>query len=157
MFQRIVDDIKDSTSSAVRQASLTAIAGFALLIAIAFLCAAGFIYMLQNYGAIIACIAGCVLFLVVTLSAFVWSTALKQQHELRARQRRAKTARSPLIDPALVISGVQLARALGVKRLLPLLAIGGLALGLLASRGGAQDDVEDEGVAGDDIQRQAAE
>jgi hypothetical protein len=151
MFQRIVDDIKDSTSSAVRQASLMAIAGFALLIAIAFLCAAGFIYMLQNYGAIVACIAGGVLFLVVTLSAFVWSTALKQQHELRMRQR-AKAARSPLVDPALVITGVQLARAIGVKRLLPLLAIGGLALGLMATRGSAREDVEDNGV-----QSQAAE
>jgi predicted RND superfamily exporter protein len=153
MFQRIVDDIKDSTSSAVRQASLMAIAGFASLIAIAFLCAAGFIYVLQNYGAIVACIAGAVLFLVVTLSAFAWSTALKQQHTLRARQR-AKAARSPLMDPTLVVTGVQLARAMGVKRLLPLLAIGGLALGLLATRGAAR---EDEAVDESGVQRQAAE
>ena len=143
MLQRFVDDIKDSTSSALRQASLTAVAAFALLIAIAFLCAAGFIYVLQNYGAIAACVAGGVVFLIVTLSAFVWSTALKQQHELRARQRAKAAQRSALADPALLITGLQLARAIGVKRLVPLLAIGGLVLGLLASRGTAQDEAQD--------------
>ena len=34
----------------------------------------------------------------------------------------------------LVATGIQLIRAIGVKRLIPILAVGGLALGLLASR-----------------------
>ena len=143
MLQRFVEDIKDSASSALRQGSLTAVAAFALLIAIAFLCAAGFIYVLQNNGAIAACVAGCVVFLIVTLIAFVWSAALKRQHELRVRQRAKAAQRSALVDPALLVTGLQLARAVGVKRLLPLLAIGGLALGLLASRGAAQDEGQD--------------
>jgi hypothetical protein len=147
MFQRIVDDVKDSTSTALRHVSLLAVAAFALLIAIGFLCAAGFIYVLQNYGAIAACIAGGILFLIVTLAAFVWSTALKQQHELRARQRAKAAARSPLIDPSLVVTGVQLARAVGAKRLVPLLAIGGLALGFLASRSAAHGEVQDQAPA----------
>ncbi len=138
MFQRIIDDLKDSTSSALRQASLTAVGAFALLVAIAFLCAAGFIFVLQNYGAIAACIAGAALFLVVTAMAFIWSAAIKQQHEARARQR-AKAARNLLADPALLVTGLQVVRAVGVKRLLPLLAVGGLALGILASRGAAQE------------------
>ena len=32
--------------------------------------------------------------------------------------------------------GIQLARAVGFKRIVPILAIGGVALGLLAARGG---------------------
>jgi hypothetical protein len=143
MIQRIVDDIRDSTSSALRQASLLAVAAFALLIAVAFLCAAAFIYLLQTYGAIVACIAGGILFLIVTLAGFVWSTALKQQHELRARQRAKAAVRSPLVDPALLVTGVQLARVVGAKRLLPLLAIGALALGLLASRSAAHGEDRD--------------
>ena len=39
-----------------------------------------------------------------------------------------------LADPMLVAAGIQVIRAIGVKRLIPILAVGGLALGLLASR-----------------------
>ena len=34
----------------------------------------------------------------------------------------------------LVATGIQIVRAIGFKRLIPLLAVGGLALGFLASR-----------------------
>ena len=37
----------------------------------------------------------------------------------------------------LVATGVQLIRAIGIKKLVPILAVGGLALGLLASRNAA--------------------
>jgi hypothetical protein len=40
-----------------------------------------------------------------------------------------------LADPMMVAAGIQIVRAIGVKKLIPLLAVGGLALGLLASRG----------------------
>ena len=42
---------------------------------------------------------------------------------------------SALADPMLVATGIQLIRAIGIKRLVPILAVGGLALGILASRG----------------------
>ena len=40
-----------------------------------------------------------------------------------------------LADPMLVAAGLQIVRAIGVKKLIPILAVGGLALGFLASRG----------------------
>ena len=39
-----------------------------------------------------------------------------------------------LADPMLVATGIQIIRAIGIKKLLPILAVGGLALGLMASR-----------------------
>jgi hypothetical protein len=42
-----------------------------------------------------------------------------------------------LADPAVVAAALQVVRTIGVKRLIPLIAIGGLALGLLAGRSGA--------------------
>jgi hypothetical protein len=117
------------------------VAGVALLIAIAFLCAAGFIFVNQRYGVIAACIAGAILFLIVMLIAFIWSAAVKWQYEARARQR-AKAARNILADPALLVTGLQVVRAIGVKRLIPLLAVGGLALGVLASRTAARPDTD---------------
>jgi len=44
------------------------------------------------------------------------------------------TAQTVLSDPMLVAAGIQVIRAIGVKKLIPILAVGGLALGFLASR-----------------------
>jgi hypothetical protein len=55
----------------------------------------------------------------------------------RIRHRRAGTAKSAvhtaLVDPMLVATGIQVIRAIGIKRLIPL-AVGGRALGLLVNR-----------------------
>jgi hypothetical protein len=37
----------------------------------------------------------------------------------------------------MIATGLQIVRAIGVKRLIPIIAIGGLALGLMASRSAA--------------------
>ena len=45
----------------------------------------------------------------------------------------------------LVAAGIQVIRAIGIKKLIPILAVGGLALGFMASRnsGGADEPAED--------------
>jgi hypothetical protein len=134
MFQRVIDDFKDSTGTALRLTSLAAIMAFALLVTISFLCAAAFVYVLQNYGLIEACLTGAGIFLVVALI----TAGLYLLRKNRIRHRRTETAKSPvqtaLADPMLVATGIQVIRAIGIKRLIPILAVGGLALGLLANR-----------------------
>jgi hypothetical protein len=49
-----------------------------------------------------------------------------------------------LADPMLVATGIQLVRAIGIKKLIPILAVGGLALGLLASRNTQTDEAPAE-------------
>ena len=49
-----------------------------------------------------------------------------------------------LADPMLLATGLQIVRAVGIKRLLPILAIGGVALGLMASRAGTTEDAAAE-------------
>jgi hypothetical protein len=44
----------------------------------------------------------------------------------------------------LVATGIQIVRAIGIKRLIPLLAVGGLALGFLATRGQSGDQAPAE-------------
>ena len=134
MSLRLVDDIKASTSAAVRQATLATVAGIAFLVAFAFLCAAGFIVMRQQYGIVEACLAGTGLFLVIALIVVGVHAVRKRQIERRAAERAKSTAQAFLSDPAVLATGIQIARAIGVKRLVPILAVGGLALGLLAGR-----------------------
>jgi hypothetical protein len=147
MFGRMIDDFKDSTGRALQLTSLAAVAALALGITIAFLCAAAFVYVLQHYGLIEACLAGAGVFLLVTLIAAASYMLRKRQ----ARARAAETAKSAksglqtaLADPMLVATGIQIVRAIGVKRLIPILAVGGLALGFLATRGQAGDQAPAE-------------
>jgi hypothetical protein len=143
MFQRIIDDFKTSTGNAMRQTSLAAVVAFALFVTLAFLCAAGFVVVLDRYGLVQACLAGAGLFFIVALIAAACYMIRKRQIEAQAAER-AKSARSLFADPMVVATGLQIARAIGVKRLLPLLAVGGLALGLLASRSAAGDQTPAE-------------
>ena len=144
MFQRIIDDFKASASSAMRLSSLAAIAGIALFIALSFLCAAAFIAVMDAYGLVYACLAGAAMFLFVALIVIAVYAMLKRQAEARAAERAKSAAHSLLADPMLLATGLQIVRAVGVKRLLPILAVGGLALGLLAGRSQARDEAPAE-------------
>jgi putative flippase GtrA len=148
MFGRMIDDLKESTGTAVRQTSLAAAAAFALLVTTAFLCAALFVFMLQKYGPVEACLAGAGVFFVITLIAAVCYMVRRNQLRVRAEEAAREAARSArsaasnmLADPMLLAAGLQVVRAIGVKKLIPILAIGGVALGFMMSRGaGAADD-----------------
>jgi hypothetical protein len=54
--------------------------------------------------------------------------------KVRAKETEKSALQTALADPMLVATGIQLIRAIGIKKLIPILAVGGLALGLLASR-----------------------
>ncbi len=145
MFQRMIDDLKDQTATAMRLTSLAAAAAIALLIMLSFLSAAAFIFVLQRYGPVEACLAGAAIFLVVALIA-IGSYALRKKQARKAlvRARAAKSGiHAALADPMLMSVGIQLIRTVGIKRLIPILAIGGVALGFLASRGGATASKDD--------------
>jgi len=148
MFQRIIDGISASTGATVRLTSLAAGAAFALFITTCFLCAAAFISVLQAYGPVQACLAGAGIFFLLTLTAAGTYWGYKREVRKRARiaaDRAAKSAaQSMLADPMLLATGLQIVRAIGVKRLLPILAIGGVALGIMASRAGTPDETSAE-------------
>src|SRR5215510_11561291 len=134
MLQRFIDDLRDSTGTALRLTSLAAAAAMALLVTTAFLCAAAFVFVLEKYGPVYACLTGAAIFFVVTMIAGGSYMVRKRQIERRI-ERPVKAAKSAaqtvLADPMLVAAGLQVVRAIGVKRLIPILAVGGLALGFL--------------------------
>jgi len=143
MFQRMINDFKESTGTALRLTSLAAAVAVALFITTSFLCAAAFVFVLQRYGLIEACLTGAGVFFVVAMMAAGCYMVRKKQVEARAA-RAAETAKSAvqtaLADPMLIAAGIQVIRAIGVKKLIPILALGGLALGLLASRNSSSDE-----------------
>jgi hypothetical protein len=134
MFTRMIDDLKDSAGVAVRMTSLAAAIALALLVTIAFLCAAAFIYVLQNHGLIEACLTGAGIFFLMALIGIVVYAVRKHQARRHAAEAAKSALHTALADPMVVAAGLQVIRAIGVKKLVPLLAVGGLALGLLANR-----------------------
>ncbi|MBN9014602.1 MAG: hypothetical protein J0H25_16550 [Rhizobiales bacterium] len=144
MFQRWIDDFKASTNTTLRLSGLVVANIVALAIAGAFLCAAGFIAIAREYGSIYACLAGAVLFLVVALVVLAIHGEQKRRAEARRKEAAKRASQSILTDPALLATGLQLARVVGIKRLLPVIVLGGLALGLMAAR--RDDSPDDDGV-----------
>jgi hypothetical protein len=104
--------------------------------------------VLQRYGVIEACLTIAGIFIVIA-AIFAQVYAVKQK---RARVRAAAAARAaaraaanaPLIDPMMVATGIQIARTLGLKKLIPLLALAGVAVGYMANRGSSASDDDQE-------------
>ena len=150
MFQRVIDDLKNSTGASLKMTSLAALVGFAGFITLSFLCAAAFVAVLQRYGAVEACLTVAGIFLVVSLIAAAVYTGKKRrarERAIAAARAAAKAAASaPAIDPMLLTMALPIIRAVGLKKLVPLLAVAGVALGYFASRGAASpDDAETDG------------
>jgi prepilin signal peptidase PulO-like enzyme (type II secretory pathway) len=145
MFQRMIDDVKDSTGHALRMTFLAAAAGLALFVTTSFLCAAAFVAVLQKYGPVEACFAGAGVFFLLALIAAGSYLVRKRQAKARAAEAARSAVRTTLADPMVVAAALQVLRTVGVKRLVPLIAIGGVALGLFAaSRRDASDQTPAE-------------
>lgn len=151
MLQKYIDDLKTSTGEGLRMTSLLVLAGITGLISLAFGCAAVFIAVLQTYGAIAACLTTAGIFLIIAgIVAQIYATKQKRARERAAAAARAAAraaASAPLIDPMMVATGIQIARAVGLKKLVPLLALVGVAVGYMANRSAnsAEDDDNENG------------
>jgi hypothetical protein len=144
MFAHMIDGFKESTGSALRLTSLAAAVAVAVFVAISFLCAAAFVYVLQTYGLIEACLTGAGIFLGLALIAGAVYVTRKNEARARVAEATKSAGYAALADPMVVAVGVQVIRAIGIKKLIPILAVGGLALGLLASRNTSVDQAPAE-------------
>lgn len=141
MLQRLIDDVRMGAGSAVRLACLGAVMAISLFVLTGFLSAAAFMYVLPREGAVTACFAGGSVFFVIALVAATVYSVKQQQEQKRAEEAAARAAQNAksaaasfLSDPATLAIGLQIVRTVGVRRMIPLLAIGGVALGFLASQ-----------------------
>ncbi len=107
----------------------------AATVTVSFLCAAAFVVALERYGLVDAFLAGAGVFLVATM-ALLGTYAIYVARRRRDAQVRAALEPPPfsaLADLRVILGGLQIVQAIGFKRLLPILAIGGAAFAL-ASR-----------------------
>lgn len=140
MFQKFMDDFRESTGSALRLTSLAIAVALLLFITTSFLCAAAFVFVLQKYGLLQACLAGAGVFFVATVLAAISYIMRKRQIRKKPVEAAKSTMQTALSDPMVLAAGLQIVRTIGLKRIIPIVAIGGVALGLMASRRQTADD-----------------
>lgn len=143
MFNGLIDDLKvrlDLTLKAMVAGAIFAFAGMA-----AFVCGLVilFLWVLQTYGTMQAWGVVGALFAAIALVALIpllssgrKRRAFARAAELRAAQAEAEKSRKPdwWQDPAMMLTGLQIVRTIGIKRLLPILAIGAVVAGVALSR-----------------------
>jgi len=134
MLQRLVDDLKTSSADALRLSALAIALGLAGFLTVGFICAAIFVAVLPAYGLVVACLADAAVFVVVTLILTAWYQVDQHAARRHALEAEKSALSAALTDPAVLAIGLQVVRTIGVRRLLPLLAIGGIALGLASVR-----------------------
>lgn len=143
MLHKFIDDFRDSTGTALRLTSLAAAVAVSLFITTGFLCAATFVFVLERYGLMYACLAGAGVFFVATLLAAICYAVRKHQVQRKPVEaaKEAKSAlQTALSDPMMVAAALQVVRTVGISRLIPILAVGGIALGVMANRGTADSE-----------------
>jgi MFS family permease len=147
VFDRLIDDFKvrlDLTLRSLVAGAVVAFAGTA-----AFICGLVvlFLWVLQVHGLIYAWASVAAVFGVITLVALVPLVAASRRRRAIARRVEERVAKAEAErierknrepewwqDPATLLTGVQIIRTIGLRRLLPLLAVGAVAAGFLISR-----------------------
>ena len=146
MLERLSDRWKAEASAALARVAVASAVAAAFAVALAFLCAAAFVVVLDRYGLIHACLAGAAFFSVVALVFLAVHAAIAQRQRRVAARMAARAAMetpSPLTDPRLLLVAAQIVQAIGFRRLLPLVALGGFAFAVAQrreKRGGRDSD-----------------
>jgi type VI protein secretion system component VasK len=97
---------------------------------VVFLVAAAFIALAERYGPLMAALALGGFFLLITVVAIGCCLASRRRTVAGAKLALEARSHAPWLDPRFLGVGVQIGRAIGWRRLVPLAAVGILAAGL---------------------------
>src|SRR5262249_12614573 len=94
-----------------------------------FLLVSAFVWLAGRYGALTAGLALGGLFLLITVAALGYALWSRSRTIERAERALAAQRNTPWLDPTLIGGAVRMSRAVGLRRMLPLVAIAALAAG----------------------------
>lgn len=148
MFTGWFDEFKvrlDLTLKAVIAGAILAFAGVAAFVSALVVL---FLWMMQTYGVMQAWGAIAAVFGAIALGALIAllisgrkRRALAREAEARLAKAEAEKKRQPewWQDPTMLLTGLQIARTIGFRRLLPILAVGAVVAGFALTRQPAQE------------------
>jgi hypothetical protein len=142
----LFDDLKRKVDGALKIAVAGAIFSAAGFAAFACFAVAIFLWTQQTYGTLQAWTALGTMFALVAIAGGAVALVVRN----RGARRRVEEAREPsmlarlLQDPAVLLTGVQIARGLGLRGMLPLLILAAVAGGIMSNRNGRSDPAHHE-------------
>lgn len=146
MFSALVDSVQMKVDSTLKSVVWTLVMALALFAALICGAAILFLWLSQNYGVMEAWTALAGGFFLIAMLAVTAKAVSKSRSRRREILSNAATRHSVpgagllndpsslLKDPAMIITGLQIIRFIGVRRLVPLLLVGGVAAGFLMNR-----------------------
>jgi predicted Kef-type K+ transport protein len=133
MIAALFDDLKLKVDAALKAMIVLGVVAAAATAAFICLAVALFLWTEQSYGLLEAWVVLGTLFVIVAISGALVFVVVRRRR-LKHRAAQEKSVSRFLQDPAVILAGLQLVRILGVRRLVPLLAIGAIAAGLMLNR-----------------------
>jgi hypothetical protein len=103
-----------------------------------FLLVAAFVWLAKTYDPLIAGLGLGALFLLITIAALAYSLWLHRHTIQQAEQALAAHRKTSWLDPTLIRGAIEVSRTIGLRKMLPLLAIGVLAAGAVMQFNGRQ-------------------
>lgn len=138
MFGSLIDDLKLKVDGMLKLAVAGAIAAAAATVAFFCFAVALFLWMQQTYGTLEAWMALGALFAVLAAIGAIFILNLRRRNVVPApKPREAASGVSRLLqEPAVLLTGLQIVRTLGVRGMLPIILLGAVAGGLFMNRNG---------------------
>ena len=145
MFGSLFDDLKFKVDGMLRLAVTGMIAATAGTVAFFCFAVALFLWVQQEYGTLEAWLALASLFLAVAIVAVIVMSSIRRRPVARREPEKPRAAAtSPtmklLQEPAVLLTGLQIVRTLGVRGMLPIILLGAIAGGFLLNRNGHSSD-----------------
>ena len=114
-------------------------------VTLGFLIFAAFIALAGRFGPLIAAVALAALFLLLTLLAVLGCVSSRRRTIAGAQLALEARSHAPWLDPKFIGVGLQIGRAIGWRRLLPLAAAGVLVAGLAKEWFGRERPADETG------------
>ena len=141
MFERAIGSWRRVVAAEMRVAAVGVAAFSAAAVTLGLLCAALFVVVMDRYNVLYACLSVAVVFFGIAAALFVQYLTARDEAEREAAASRT-TRQSLLVDPFVLATGVQIIRAIGIKKAVTLLAVVGTGVAQ-ASRTWSPDRFEE--------------
>jgi hypothetical protein len=127
---------KSGLSSALVVGALIGLASAA--VTFIFLLVAAFVWLARRYDPLIAGLGLGGIFLLITIFALGYARWSRRRTAQRAKLALALRRGTSWLDPKLLAGAVEVSRIIGLRKMIPLLAIGALAAGAAMQLGGRE-------------------
>ena len=129
MFERIVGDARRGTPKELRLIAIGGAASLATTATLDLLSAAAFVFVMDRYNVLDACLTVAGFWLILALFAIY---SLSRRRAARASFAARAARQFSLADLFVIATGVQNVQAIGIKRVAALAAVAGAAMALVS-------------------------